>query len=332
MARVLVTGGAGYIGSHTAKALVAAGHDVVVLDDLSAGHAEAVRGLPLITARVHDQDAVRRALAAHRIDAVMHFAAWLAVGESVRDPGKYYENNLTGSLRLLDAMVAEGVTRFVFSSTCATYGEPQRLPLTEDHPQHPVNAYGESKLAVERALTHFDRAHGLRSIALRYFNAAGADPDGELGEDHEPEIHLIPLAIAAARGGAGLKVFGLDYPTPDGTCLRDYVHVADLADAHVRALAALEAGAPSAQYNVGTGRPWSVREVIDTVGRVVGAPVDWTPAPRRDGDPSALYASSAKVQAELGWRPVMSDLETIVSHAARWHAARPGGYRTAVAR
>ena len=330
MARVLVTGGAGYIGSHTAKALQQAGHTVVVLDDLSAGHVQATRGLPLVRARVHDSAAVRSALATHRIDAVMHFAAWLAVGESVRHPGKYYENNTTGTLALLDAMVAEGVGRLVFSSTCATYGEPQVLPLTEDHPQSPVNAYGESKLAIERALRHYDTAHGLRSIALRYFNAAGADPDGELGEDHDPEIHLIPLAIRAAHGGAELKVFGQDYPTPDGTCLRDYVHVADLADAHVKALAALEGGAASNRYNVGTGRPWSVREVIDTVGRVVGAPVRWSPAPRRDGDPSALYAASARTQSELGWTPRHSDLETIVRTAAAWHAAHPGGYGTSV--
>jgi UDP-glucose-4-epimerase GalE len=327
LASVLVTGGAGYIGSHTAKALVQAGHHVVVLDDLSAGHVEATRGLPLVRARVHDSATVRQTLQAHRIDAVMHFAAWLAVGESVRHPGKYYENNVTGSLALLEAMVAEGVRQVVFSSTCATYGEPQWLPLTEDHPQTPVNAYGESKLTVERALRHYETAHGLRSIALRYFNAAGADPDGELGEDHDPEVHLIPLAIAAARGGPGLTVFGQDYPTPDGTCLRDYVHVADLADAHVRALAALEAGRPSAQYNVGTGRPWSVREVIETVGRVVGAPVRWTPGPRRDGDPSALYAASARIQAELGWQPRLSDLTTIVTHAAAWHAAHPTGYQ-----
>ncbi len=332
MARVLVTGGAGYIGSHTAKALTSAGHHVVVLDDLSAGHAEATRGRPLVQARVHDTAAVRAAFVEHGIDAVMHFAAWLAVGESVRHPGKYYENNLTGSLHLLEAMAAEGVGRIVFSSTCAVYGEPQHLPLTEDHPKAPVNAYGESKLAVERALGHFETAHGLKSIALRYFNAAGADPDGELGEDHDPEIHLIPLAIAAARGGRELKVFGQDYPTPDGTCLRDYVHVADLADAHVKALAALEAGASSTQYNVGTGRPWSVKEVIDTVGRVVGAPVAWSPAPRRAGDPSALYAASERTQAALGWRPRLSDLETIVTHAAAWHAARPEGYRSTRAR
>lgn len=330
--RVLVAGGAGYIGSHAVKALRAAGHDVVVLDDLSAGHVEAVAGVPLVRARVHDSAAVRAALRAHGIEAVMHFAAWLAVGESVRDPGKYYDNNVTGSLRLFDAMVAEGVRTCVFSSTCAVYGEPVTLPLGEDHPHAPVNAYGESKLVVERALGHYGRAHGLRAIALRYFNAAGADPEGTLGEDHDPEIHLIPLAIDAARGGAPLQVFGLDYPTPDGTCQRDYVHVMDLADAHVRALDALAGGHAGGAYNVGTGRPWSVREVIDTVGRVVGRPVAWTPAPRRAGDPSALYAASGRIQADLGWRPVRSDLATIVADAAAWRAAHPGGYRAIVSR
>jgi UDP-glucose 4-epimerase len=330
--RVLVTGGAGYIGSHAVKALRAAGHAVVVLDDLSAGHREAIGDVPLVEARIHNTAAVRATLREHRIDAVMHFAAWLTVSESVRQPAKYYDNNLVGSLALLEAMAAEGIGQLVFSSTCATYGEPVALPITEDHPQVPVNAYGESKLAVERALRHFGVAYGLRSVALRYFNAAGADPDGVLGEDHDPEIHLIPLAIDAARGGRALQVFGLDYPTPDGTCLRDYVHVTDLADAHVRALDALAAGRPSAVYNVGTGRPWSVREVIDTVSRVVGAPVPWHAAARREGDPSALYASSIRVQDELGWRPVMSDLATIVAHAAAWRAAHPGGYRTAVVR
>lgn len=330
MARVLVTGGAGYIGSHTAKALAAAGHHVVLLDDLSAGHLEATGGRPLVQARIHDVDTVRRALSDHGIDAVMHFAAWLAVAESVTHPAKYYENNVVGSLRLLDAMVAAGVQRLVFSSTCAIYGEPQRLPLTEDHPTAPVNAYGESKLAIERALRHFERAHGLRSIALRYFNAAGADPEGELGEDHDPEIHLIPLAIAAARGGRELKVFGQDYPTPDGTCLRDYVHVADLAQAHLRALDALERGVATTRYNVGTGRPWSVREVIDTVGRVVGTPVRWSAAPRRDGDPSALYAAGERMATDLGWTPQRSDLDSIVADAAAWFAAHPEGYRSSV--
>lgn len=330
--RVLVTGGAGYIGSHAVKALRTAGHAVVVLDDLSAGHREAVDGVPLVEARIHDGATVRATLREHRIEAVMHFAAWLTVSESVFHPGKYYENNVVGTLSLLDAMVAERVGQLVFSSTCATYGEPVALPIGEDHQQVPVNAYGESKLAVERALRHYGVAHGLRSVALRYFNAAGADPEGELGEDHDPEIHLIPLAIDAARGGRPLKVFGSDYPTPDGTCLRDYVHVSDLADAHLRALDGLEAGRPSAVYNLGTGRPWSVRDVIDTVSRVMGAPVAWEAAPRRDGDPSALYATGDRARRELGWQPSLSDLPTIVAHAAAWRTAHPGGYRPTVAR
>jgi UDP-glucose-4-epimerase GalE len=329
---VLVTGGAGYIGSHAVKALRAAGHRVVVVDDLSAGHAEAVRGVPLVRARIHDRPAVRAALRAHGCDAVMHFAAWLDVGESVRRPAAYYDNNVAGSLALLEAMAEEGVGLLVFSSTCAVYGEPERMPLDEDHPTRPVSPYGETKLAVERALPHFATASGLRFVTLRYFNACGADPDGELGEDHSPEIHLIPRAIDAALGGPPLQLFGEDYPTPDGTCQRDYVHVADLADAHVRALDALRGGAASAVYNVGTGRPWSVREVIDTVSRVVGRPVRWQPAPRRPGDPAALYASSRRVRAGLGWAPRHADLETIVRHAWRWRVAHPRGYEGVAAR
>ena len=332
MSAVLVTGGAGYIGSHAVKALRSAGHRVVVLDDLSAGHAGAVRGVPLVRARVHDRDAVRAALREHGCDAVMHFAAWLDVGESVRQPAAYYDNNVAGTLALLDAMAAEGVGRLVFSSTCAVYGEPEQMPLDEDHPTRPVSPYGETKLAVERALPHFGTAFGLRAVALRYFNACGADPDGELGEDHAPEIHLIPRAIDAAQGGPPLKLFGEDYPTPDGTCQRDYIHVADLADAHLRALDALRDGAASAVYNVGTGRPWSVREVIDTVSRVVGAPVRWEPAPRRPGDPAALYACNRRVQEGLGWVPRYTDLETIVRHAWRWRSAHPGGYEGGAAR
>ena len=332
MSAVLVTGGAGYIGSHAVKALRSAGHRAVVLDDLSAGHAQAVRGVPLVRARIHDRGAVRAALREHACDAVMHFAASLDVGESVRKPGAYYDNNVAGTLALLDAMAAEGVGRLVFSSTCAVYGEPDRMPLDEDHPKRPVSPYGETKLAVERALPHYGTAFGLRFVALRYFNACGADPDGELGEDHAPEIHLIPRAIDAALGGPALKLFGEDYPTPDGTCQRDYIHVADLADAHLRALDALRGGAASAFYNVGTGRPWSVREVIDTVSRVVGQPVRWEPAPRRAGDPAALYASSRRVQDGLGWAPQYTDLETIVRPASARRAAHPGGYEGGAAR
>ena len=324
-----MTGGAGYIGSHAVRALVDAGHAVAVLDDLSAGHAEALpNGVPLVRAAIHDRAAVHKLLVDHRADAVMHFAAWLKVGESVQQPIEYYKNNVTGTLCVLEAMRDAGVRRFVFSSTCAVYGEPEIVPMTETLPKSPINSYGETKLTIERALPHLERAHGITWIALRYFNAAGAHPDGTIGEDHADEIHLIPLAIRAANGGTPLKVFGEDYPTPDGTCLRDYIHVCDLADAHLRALAALERGAASDAYNVGTGTPHSVKSVIDTVGRVVGRPVAWLSAPRRPGDPAVLYASSDRAQRELGWRPQYIDLEVIVRHAWQWHSTHPKGYAT----
>jgi UDP-glucose-4-epimerase GalE len=327
MPRVLVTGGAGYIGSHAVRALVDAGHRVAVLDDLSAGHEAAVPpGVPIVTCDMHDTDRVAQALAEHQAEAVMHFAAWLDVGASVANPVGYYHNNVTGTLSVMEAMRRTGVGQFIFSSTCATYGEPTRVPMDESLDTRPINAYGETKLAVERALPHIERAHGIRFIALRYFNAAGAHPDGTIGEDHDPEIHLIPRALQAATGGPPLKVFGEDYPTPDGTCLRDYIHVCDLADAHVLALEALKHGAVSAVYNVGTGTPHSVRAVIDTVSRVVGAPVRWEPAPRRPGDPAALYAASDRLQQALGWRPRHPHLEAIVEHAWRWHATHPHGY------
>jgi UDP-glucose-4-epimerase GalE len=328
MSRVVVTGGAGYIGSHSVRALVDAGHAVAVLDDLSAGHEQAVPdGVTLLRAKIHDQEAVRRLLRDHRADAVMHFAAWLAVGDSVARPVEYYQNNVTGTLAVLGAMRDAGVTRFIFSSTCAVYGEPSRVPIDETLAKDPINAYGETKLTIERALPHLERAYGLRWIALRYFNAAGAHPDGTIGEDHEPEVHLIPLAIRAATGGPPLRVFGEDYPTPDGTCLRDYIHVMDLADAHLRALAALERGASSEAFNVGTGTPHSVKSVIDTVSRVVGRPVAWDSAPRRPGDPAVLYAAADRARNALGWRPKYADLEVIVRHAWQWHASHPHGYR-----
>lgn len=327
MARVLVTGGAGYIGSHAVRALIDAGHAVVVLDNLSAGHRAAVPpGVPLVACDMHDTERVVEALSEHEIEAVMHFAAWLDVGESVAKPIGYYGNNVTGTLSVLEAMRRTGVSQFIFSSTCATYGEPTRVPMDESLEQRPINAYGESKLAIERALPHIERAHGIRYVALRYFNAAGAHPDGSIGEDHAPEIHLIPRALLAASGGPPLRVFGEDYPTPDGTCLRDYIHVCDLADAHVLALAALGEGAASAMYNVGTGTPHSVRAVIDTVSRVVGQPVRWEAAPRRPGDPSALYASSDRIQRALGWRPRHPHLEAIVRDAWRWQRTHPRGY------
>jgi UDP-glucose-4-epimerase GalE len=326
--RVVVTGGAGYIGSHAVRALKDAGHAVAVLDDMSAGHEQAVpEGVPLVQAKIHDRAAVAKLLTDHRADAVMHFAAWLAVGESVHKPIEYYQNNVTGTLTVLDAMRDAGVRRFIFSSTCAVYGEPSRVPIDETLDKNPINAYGETKLTIERALPHLERAYGIKWVALRYFNAAGAHPDGSIGEDHADEVHLIPLAIRAANGGTPLKVFGEDYPTPDGTCLRDYIHVCDLADAHMRALEALERGAPSGAFNVGTGTPHSVKSVLDTVSRVVGSPVAWQSAPRRPGDPAVLYAAADRARNELGWRPNYTDLEVIVRHAWQWHRSHPRGYR-----
>ncbi len=323
---VLVTGGAGYIGSHAAKALQQAGYRVVAYDNLTAGHRSAVRYGPLVEGDIADVAQVRQALRRHEIFAVMHFAAFLDVGESVRDPGRYYRNNVVGALGVLEAMVAESVGYFVLSSTCATYGEPVETPITEAHPQRPINSYGETKLAVERALPHFRRAHGLQSVALRYFNAAGADPEGDIGEDHRPEIHLIPRAVGAATGGPGLEVFGDDYPTPDGTCLRDYVHVSDLAQAHVRALEAMVKGGASDAYNLGTGRPHSVREVMASVERVTGRQVPWTLAARRPGDPAVLYAAADRARRELGWAPRFADLDAIVSTVWNWHRTHPNGY------
>ena len=332
MSTVLVTGGAGYIGSHAAKALRAAGYEVVIYDNLSAGHREAVGGSALITGDIGDVAAVRQAIRQSGATAVMHFAAWLMVPDSVRDPLGYYRNNVLGTLGTLEAMVAEGVQQFVFSSTCAVYGEPQRTPIDETHPTAPINAYGQTKLAIEHALPHLERAYGVRSVRLRYFNAAGADPEGELGEDHTPEIHVIPRALDAAIGGAPLDVFGEDYPTPDGTCLRDYVHVSDLADAHVRALRYLEGGGASAAYNVGTERPSSVREVIAAVEQVTGRAVTWRSAARRPGDPAVLYAAAGKIRSELGWHPQRADLVTIVGDAWNWHSSHPKGFGRQAAR
>ena len=323
---VLVTGGAGYIGSHAAKALHGAGYRVVVYDNLVAGHRAAVKFGELVTGDITDLALLRATLKQHRIFAVMHFAAFLDVGESVRAPGKYYRNNVVGALTVLEAMAAEAVKPFVFSSTCATYGEPIETPIAETHPQKPINSYGESKLAIERALPHFEHAYGMPWVALRYFNASGADPDGEIGEDHSPEIHLIPRAIEAATGGRGLTVFGDDYPTPDGTCLRDYIHVSDLADAHLKALDAIVETGKSGAYNLGTGHPHSVREVIETVQRVTGRAVPWTLGPRRPGDPAVLYAAPNKAQAELHWTPRFPDLDAIVGTAWEWHRSHPRGY------
>ena len=328
MGAVLVIGGAGYIGSHAAKALRGAGHEVVVLDSLVAGHRRAVSGVPLVEADIADTESVRAAIRTHRVTAVMHFAAFLSVGESVTFPALYYANNVVKTLALLDTLVAESVGQLVFSSTAAVYGEPQTIPISEEHPTRPLNAYGETKLTVERALTHYGRAYGLRSVCLRYFNAAGADPDGALGEDHDPEEHLIPRALAATAAGPPLGIFGDDYPTPDGTCLRDYVHVSDLAAAHVQALSALDADAASPVYNLGNGRGFSVREVAAAVERVTGARVPHDVRPRRPGDPAVLLASSRRARDELGWAPRFNELDVIVETAWRWLQSHPRGYES----
>ena len=324
---VLVTGGAGYIGSHAAKALRVAGYRPVLYDDLSAGHAGAALGARLVIGDIADVAAVRLAIRESGATAVMHFAATLEPAESVHDPLGYYRNNVSGTLATLEAMAAEGCRRFVLSSTCAVYGEPVDTPIAENHPTVPLTAYGQTKLAVEQALPHVERAHGITSVCLRYFNAAGADPDGELGEDHDPEIHLIPRAFSAVTDGAPLDVFGDDYPTPDGTCLRDYVHVADLADAHVLALRHLEGGGGSATYNLGTEQPSSVLEVLLAVERATGTAVPRRVVGRRPGDPSALYASAELARVELGWAPRRAAIDTIVSDAWRWYSAQPDGYR-----
>lgn len=323
---VLVTGGAGYVGSHAVKALRAAGHQVVIYDNLSAGHREAARGAPLIVGDIGDGAAVRRAIRDSGATAVMHFAAWLSVADSMRDPVGYYRNNVVGTLATLEAMAAERCSLFVFSSSCATYGEPIETPIRERHPTAPINPYGQTKLAVEQMLPHFERAFGIRSIALRYFNAAGADPDGELGEDHSPEIHAIPRALEAARSGQPFEIFGEDYPTPDGTCVRDFIHVTDLADAHVRALSWLGRGGASGTYNVGTERPTSVKDVIAAVERVTGRTVTRRSASRRPGDPAVLYASAERIRADFGWMPARPDIDTIVADAWRWHSTHPHGF------
>ncbi len=319
--RVLVTGGAGYIGSHTCKHLAGSGHAPVVFDDLSQGHEGAVKWGPLERGSLNDPARLAEAFARHRVDAVVHFAASALVGESMSDPGKYFRNNTLGTFNLIEAMRQAGVGTIVFSSTCATYGNPVRVPIDEGHPQAPVNPYGESKLMVEKMLRWYGECHGLRWMALRYFNAAGADPDGEIGEDHDPESHLIPLVIGGALGTRPpVKVFGTDYETPDGTAVRDYIHVVDLADAHRRAIDCLTAGTPSQAINLGTGAGHSVRQVIDTVGRVSGRAVPFDLAPRRPGDPPELVADPTRARDVLDWTPRYADLTAIVQHAWNWHS------------
>jgi UDP-arabinose 4-epimerase len=316
---VLVTGGAGYIGSHACKALAAAGYLPVTYDNLSRGHRHAVRWGPLVEGDIADQAAVATALRMHRITAVMHFAAFAYVGESGTDPALYYRNNVSGTLSLLDAMREVEVNRIVFSSTCATYGLPDSVPIRETMAQVPVNPYGETKLAIERVLRWYGPAYGLRSVALRYFNAAGCDRGGEIGEEHDPETHLIPLVLRAALGTAPpVQIFGTDYPTPDGTAIRDYIHVDDLAVAHVRALQYLMAGGDSTAVNLATGNGYSVRQIIAAVAKAVGHAVPHREAPRRPGDPPALIADPGLAAEVLGWQAGCSDLDTIIQSALVW--------------
>lgn len=317
---VLVTGGAGYIGSHTAKALAGAGFVPVVLDSLVNGHQWAVKWGPFVQADLADREQLRRVFQQYPIQAVIHFAAYAYVGESMHCPEKYFRNNFVNTLNLLDAMREAGVRSIVFSSTCATYGVPQQTPIPEDHPQNPINPYGESKLMVERALRWYGSAYGLRAVILRYFNAAGADPDGEIGEDHNPETHLTPLAIMAALGtGPVLNVFGSDYDTADGTAVRDYVHVSDLANAHILAARYLQAGGTTMALNLGTGQGSTVCEVISMVETVGGQPVPVSLCERRAGDPPVLVCDPTAAMRALGWKPEHSDLRTILETAWRWH-------------
>ena len=331
---VLVVGGAGYIGSHCVRQLIAAGHRPVVVDNLVYGHRGAVDpSIPFHEINLGDEAAIERVLRAEQIEVVMHFAAYCYVGESVTDPLKYYFNNVDATLHLLHAMLAAKVRKFVFSSTCATFGVPATLPIHETLPQAPINPYGRTKLDVENVLKALAVAHGLSFAAFRYFNAAGASEDGRIGEDHDPETHLIPVAVDVAIGKRPhLQLFGTDYPTPDGTCLRDYVHVDDLSRAHIAVFDKLSEPGAQLFYNLGTGQPTSNREVIKAVEKIVGKPVKVIECPRRAGDPPALYADSSKAKRELGWEVKFPEIESIVATAWKWHASHPKGYADRPAR
>jgi UDP-glucose 4-epimerase len=324
---ILVTGGAGYIGSHTVRKLVNSGYQVVVLDNLTRGHRAAVKEGFLAVGDTADRTLLKKLFTDFGIEAVMHFAASSQVGESVRLPSDYYNNNVVNGLNLLDAMVESNVRYLVFSSTAAVYGEPREIPIPEDHPTIPTNPYGATKLALEGAMRWYGEAYGLRSISLRYFNAAGADPDGDIGEDHTPETHLIPLVLKVALGQMPhLEVFGNDYPTPDGTCVRDYIHVNDLAQAHILALDALAAGASSNIYNLGNGSGYTVLDVIRTAGEVVGKTLPVKITARRPGDPAMLVAGSDRIKSELGWQPQYPEIKEIIETAWRWHLSHPRGF------
>lgn len=324
---ILVTGGAGYIGSHCVAALLERGADVVVADNLVKGHRAALKGGRFYQGDVSDRAFLDRLFTREPIQAVIHFAAFSLVGESMTVPERYFRNNVTAGLTLMEAMVDHHIPYLVFSSTAATYGEPEYTPIDEGHPQNPTNPYGESKLIVEKMLKWSDLAHGLRFCALRYFNVAGAWHDGSIGEDHRPESHLIPLVLAAAQGKtAGLRLFGTDYPTPDGTCIRDYIHVEDLVDAHFLALDYLKAGNPSSAFNLGNGKGFSNREIIQAARRVTGAAIPVTEEARRPGDPAILVASSRKAMDVLDWKPRYTDVEDIIASAWKWHTGHPHGY------
>jgi UDP-glucose 4-epimerase len=328
-ARILVTGGAGYIGSHAVLALQQAGYDVIVLDNLVYGHrdiVETVLKTEFVEGDTNDRPLLDQLFATHDIAAVMHFAAYAYVGESVSEPAKYYQNNVVGTLTLLDAMRAAGVDKFVFSSTCATYGVPTTVPIPEDHPQNPINPYGMTKLMVEKVLQDYDKAYNLRSVRFRYFNAAGADPESRLGEDHAPETHIIPLVLLTALGKReSVSIFGTDYPTPDGTCIRDYIHVTDLAQAHVLGLEYLLKGGETTVFNLGNGNGFSVKEVIETARQITGREIPAIECPRRPGDPPALVGGSDRARSVLGWNPQYADLAQILTHAWKWHQQRHGG-------
>lgn len=317
--KVLVVGGAGYIGSHMVKMLSKAGHDVTTLDNLSNGYKDAVKYGDFVEGDIADAQLLNKLFSESRFDGVMHFASYIQVGESVEKPSMYYRNNVTNTQTLLDAMIENGVKNFIFSSTAATFGEPDYTPIDETHSQKPINPYGHSKLMVEQILADFDRAYDLKSVSLRYFNAAGADPEGELGERHIPETHLIPLVLQAASGRRdNIMIFGTDYDTPDGTCVRDYIHINDLCSAHLLGLEHLVAGGESKAYNMGNGQGYSIKELIDIAKKVTGVDFEVKLGERRDGDPARLVADSSLLQKELGWKPEYADLETIMRHAWEW--------------